>query len=135
VTPGDLLAVASTRGEVSERGVRTNIRIVVRYLGEWLAGTALVAIEDHLEDTAMAEVCRAQLWQWLHHEVTLSNGCVLDRDLMGRLLDEESANLHDELGEVGWSAGRYDDARTLLDELLFGAEYPEYLTIPAYELL
>ncbi len=80
VTAGDLLAVPSTRGETTEQGVRTNIRIVVRYLGEWLAGTALVAIDDHLEDTAMAEVCRAQLWQWLHHEVELSSGQTLAPD-------------------------------------------------------
>ena len=41
----------------------------------------------------------------------------------------------DELGAVQWTAGRYDDARSLLDDLLFGDEYAEYLTIPAYELL
>ncbi len=135
VTAGDLLAVPSTRGETTEQGVRTNIRIVVRYLGEWLAGTALVAIDDHLEDTAMAEVCRAQLWQWLHHEVELSSGQALDEHLLRRILDEETANLHDELGGVAWAAGRYDDARNLLDDLLFGDDYAEYLTIPAYELL
>ncbi len=36
---------------------------------------------------------------------------------------------------MAWAAGRYDDARNLLDDLLFGDDYAEYLTIPAYELL
>ena len=131
ITASDLLTIHTSRGECTESGLRTAIRTAVHYIGEWLVGIGAVAIDDHLEDTAMAEVCRAQLWQWLHHEVELSNGHPLDEQLLRRILEEEMANLHDELGAVAWAAGRYDDARDLLDDLLFGDDYAEYLTIPA----
>ena len=135
VTAGDLLAVSSTRGTVSEGGVRTNIRIVIRYLGEWLVGNAAVPIDDHLEDTAMAEVCRAQLWQWCHHQVQLSNGLVLDHGLLERLIAEETEVLCTELGAQAWSAGRFVEARELLRSLTTTDDYHEFLTTEAYRLL
>ena len=135
VTADDLLTLPGSDGAVTLNGVRTNIRIVIRYLGEWLAGTAAVAIDDHLEDTAMAEVCRAQLWQWRRHAVDVADGVVLDADLLETLIEEEFAGLPTILGADKWAAGRYADAKELLRTLTLGDEYPEFLTIPAYELL
>lgn len=135
VTAGDLLAVSSTRGSISEGGVRTNIRIVVRYLGEWLVGNAAVPIDDHLEDTAMAELCRAQLWQWRRHQVRLSNGLTLDRRFLEQLIDDETESLRSELGEEAWAAGRFTEARELLSELTTTDDYPEFLTTEACRLL
>lgn len=135
VTAGDLLSVSSTRGSVSESGVRTNIRIVVRYLGEWLVGNGAVPIDDHLEDTAMAEVCRAQLWQWRHHEVQLTNGLLLDGGLLDRLIAEETRELRTELGDGSWSEGRFDEACRLLRTLTSADDYHEFLTTVAYPLL
>lgn len=135
VTAGDLLSVSSTRGSVSEPGVRKNIRIVIRYLGEWLDGRAAVPIDDHLEDTAMAEVCRAQLWQWRHHQVQLTNGLLLDAELLARLIDEEAEALRAELGDATWSASRYDEACGLLTMLSATDEYHEFLTTVACRLL
>jgi malate synthase len=135
VTADDLLTLPGSVGAVTVEGVRTNIRIVIRYLGEWLSGTAAVAIDDHLEDTAMAEVCRAQLWQWCHHRVEISDGQILDQELLSTLVDEEFATLRNLLDEDTWAGGRFADARDLLLELVTGDVYPEWLTIPAYELL
>ena len=135
VTADDLLTVPNADGAVTLTGVRTNIRIVIRYLGEWLSGTAAVEIDDHLEDTAMAEVCRAQLWSWRHHRVEVSDGQILDDALLDALIEEEFDALHATLDPATWAHGRYDEARTLLRDLVTTDDYPEFLTIPAYELL
>lgn len=135
VTADDLLTLPGSVGAVTINGVRTNIRIVLRYVGEWLSGTAAVTIDDHLEDTAMAEVCRAQLWQWRRHRVEVADGQILDDALLDRLIDEEFSALRATLGADKWAAGRYDDAKDLLRTLTFTPEFPEYLTIPAYDLL
>jgi malate synthase len=135
VTADDLLTLPGSDGAITLNGVRTNIRIVIRYLGEWLCGVADVAIDDHLEDTAMAEVCRAQLWQWRHHAVEVADGRVLDAELLDSLIDEEFAALPAILGADKWAAGRYADARELLRTLTLSDDYPEFLTIPAYEFL
>ena len=135
VTADDLLTLPGADGAVTMLGVRTNIRIVIRHLGEWLAGTATVAIDDHFEDTAMAEVCRSQLWQWRRHGVEVSDGQVLDADLLDSLIDEELAALRAILDADRWEAGRFDKARDLLRTLVMTDDYPEFLTIPAYDLL
>jgi malate synthase len=140
VTADDLLTLPGSAGAVTLAGVRTNIAILIRYLGEWLAGTAAVAIDDHLEDTAMAEVCRAQLWQWRRHCVEISDGVVLDSALLDQLIDEEfdalRAILDADLIHPGrWATGRFSDARDLAKSLCLSDDYPEFLTVPAYELL
>jgi malate synthase len=135
VTAEDLLTLPGSDGAITLNGVRTNIRIVIRYLGEWLSGTAAVAIDDHLEDTAMAEVCRAQLWQWRRHAVEVADGTVLDVALLESLIAEEFDALRIGLGADRWAAGRYDDAKELLRTLTLSDDYPEFLTIPAYRLL
>ena len=60
ITASDLLTIHTSRGECTESGLRTAIRTAVHYIGEWLVGIGAVAIDDHLEDTAMAELCRAR---------------------------------------------------------------------------
>ena len=135
VMPEDLLTLPGSDGAVTLAGARTNIHIVIRYLGEWLSGNAAVMIDDHLEDTAMAEVCRAQLWSWRHHRVEVSDGQILDDALLDQLINEEFAELQAFLDPAQWEAGRYDEARDLLRALITTDDYPEFLTIPAYELL
>ncbi|GJM37193.1 MAG: malate synthase [Acidimicrobiales bacterium] len=135
VMADDLLTLPGSIGAVTISGVRTNIAIVIRYLGEWLSGNAAVVIDDHLEDTAMAEVCRAQLWSWRHHAVEVSDGQILDDELLDQLIDEEFASLRAALAPAQWANGRFDEARTLLRDLVTTDDYPDFLTIPAYELL
>jgi malate synthase len=135
VTPGDLLAVASTRGTITEEGVRRNVQMAIRYLASWLSGEANVEIDDHLEDTAMAELCRSQIWQWVRHRVELSNGRTLDAELIRGITEEETASLRSTVGDDAWSDGRFDEACTLFDQVVLADTLPDFLTIPAYELL
>ncbi len=135
VTAGDLLAVASTRGECTETGLRRNICIALHYLGQWLAGNGAVVIDDNLEDAATAELCRTQIWQWRHHGVTLSNGVKVDDAMLMRVFDEEFELLHDKLGADDWAAGKFTEAARILHEVTFADELCDYLTIAADPLL
>ena len=63
---------------ISRAGVRANIDIGLRYLQSWLAGQGAAAIHGLMEDAATAEISRAQLWQWRHLGVALSDGGVMD---------------------------------------------------------
>lgn len=135
ITAGDLLAVRSTAGSITEAGVRANIRIGLRYLAAWLTGTGSVAIDDVMVDLAAAEFGRAQLWQWIHHGVELSNGQTLTPDLTRRLIDDEMETLRAEIGTGAWSTGRHDEARELFEQLTLTDEFADYLTLCAYERL
>ncbi len=53
-------------GEITEKGLRLNINVALQYIESWLRGTGAVAIYNLMEDTATAEISRAQVWQWVH---------------------------------------------------------------------
>ena len=57
---------------ITRAGLDTNISVGLRYLASWLSGTGAAAIDDLMEDAATAEISRAQVWQWVHHQVTLA---------------------------------------------------------------
>jgi malate synthase len=127
VTAGDLLATTTTRGKFTEDGLRRNLRIGLHYLGEWLAGTGAVAIDDHIEDLAMAELCRVQIWQWRRHGIELTNGLTVDEQLIRRLADSERHDLRESLGETVWSSGRFGEAFSILLDLVLADELADFI--------
>jgi malate synthase len=65
VSAKDLLAV--TEGKITEEGLKWNIDVGLQYLESWLRGNGCVPIYNLMEDAATAEICRAQVWQWVRH--------------------------------------------------------------------
>jgi malate synthase len=88
-----------------------------------------------MEDAATAEISRAQLWQWIRHGATLDDGRTVTRELVAGLLDEEMARIREEVGEETWRAGRPEDTREVLETIALGDDFPEFLTLVAYEKL
>jgi malate synthase len=133
VTAEQLLDVASTPGEVTEEGLRANISVGIQYLESWLRGAGAVGINNLMEDAATAEISRSQVWQWLHNDVELSNGHIVTRELVDRLVDEEMAAIRERVGDEAFTSGRWEDARATFIESAVADEYADFLTLPAYE--
>lgn len=57
---------------------QSNNILIPGYLDYWLRGVGCVPLDNLMEDLATAEISRAQLWQWLHHEAKLEDGRVID---------------------------------------------------------
>jgi malate synthase len=129
VTARDVLDFRVEGGQVTEQGVRTNVSVALQYLDSWLQGVGAAAIYDLMEDTATAEISRAQLWQWLQHDARLADGRTFDRDLYAQIRTEEL----DKLGGDG--VGRLADAAKILDELVLAREFFPFLTLKAYSYL
>jgi malate synthase len=129
--PAALLDVAVPGGRVTEAGVRNNVDVALQYLEAWLRGAGAVAIHNLMEDTATAEISRAQLWQWIRHAVPLAEGGTVDAALYRRVRDEELSSLRARAS----GESRLDDAAALLDELVLGEEFAEFLTLPGYRYL
>jgi malate synthase len=115
------------QGPRTETGARENIRVAVQYIAAWLGGRGAVPLYNLMEDAATAEICRAQLWQWLKYEAPFDDGRRLSRDLFEDWLSDE---LH-ALGDIP----NLKPASRLLHELVTANEFEEFLTLPAYELL
>jgi malate synthase len=107
-------------GTVTEAGIRNNISVALQYISAWLAGNGAVAIFNLMEDAATAEIARAQLWLWV------KNG-TLTRENYQKYKDDERGKLP--------AGGRLGDAVELLDSLVLGSDFPDFLTLPAYERL
>jgi len=128
VTAPDLLVVPE--GTISEAGLRQNLNVGIGYIEAWLRGTGCVPLYNLMEDAATAEISRAQIWQWIRHGAKLDDGRTVDLALCRKLLDEELAKLRSSAGEGG-----YDGAAELFSELIEARIFPEFLTLPAYDMI
>ncbi len=126
-----LLDVRIPGGRITEAGVRGNVSVALQYLEAWLRGHGAVAINNMMEDTATAEIARAQLWQWIRHAVATERGDTVTLERVRQLLAEELIRLRADAP----SGSRLDDAAQLLDRLVAAKEFPEFLTLEAYKKL
>jgi malate synthase len=131
VTGKELLDVRVPGGRITEAGVRSNVSVALQYLEAWLRGSGAVAINNMMEDTATAEIARAQLWQWIRHGVRTEQGDPVTLDRVRAILREDVARL--EAAATGET--RLREAADLLDALVAAKEFPEFLTLGAYEKL
>ena len=129
----DLLKVPEPK--ISEQAVRANIAVSLRYLESWLGGLGCVAINNLMEDTATVEICRAQIWQWIHHSAKLVEGPTITRKLFRSMLREETARITEEIGLRAYHTSNYKAAEDLLAKLTSSDGFPEFMTLMAYHHL
>ena len=123
-----LLDVRIPGGRVTDAGMRGNVSVALQYLEAWLRGSGAVAINNMMEDTATAEIARAQLWQWIRHRTPTESGEPVTLARVRAVLAEELARLR-----TGAPAGhRLEEAAQLLDDLVAAEEFPEFLPLGAY---
>jgi malate synthase len=129
----ELLEVPS--GEITERGLRWNIDVGLQYLEAWLRGSGCVPIYNLMEDAATAEICRAQIWQWARHGAKLSDGRTVTGALVRTACDEQMEKLRQELGRELFEKRRFQEAARIFNGLLTGGDFPEFLTLTAYDYI
>jgi len=133
ITAEQLLAPCA--GERTEEGMRANIRVAVQYIEAWINGNGCVPIYGLMEDAATAEISRTSIWQWIHHRKTLQSGEVVTEALFRKMLTEELQVIRQELGDLRYHEGRFDEAASLMERITTESELVEFLTLPGYRLL
>ena len=131
VGPRDLLDVQVPGARVTSTGLHSDVSVALQYLEAWLRGSGAVAINNMMEDTATAEIARAQLWQWVRHAARTEDGLPVTLERVRALLEEETVRLAAAAGPEN----RLAEAAALLDSLVSARELPEFLTLGAYEKL
>ena len=126
VAARDLLRVPD--GDITEAGLRINVDVGIQYLESWLRGVGCVPLYNLMEDAATAEISRSQVWQWVRHGAHLNNGRVVTRELVESIIEQE-------MQEKNLKGGRFDLAAELFAQVMTGSEFPEFLTLVAYEHL
>ncbi|WP_438479990.1 malate synthase A [Oleiharenicola lentus] len=133
VTAADLLAPPA--GPITEKGVRWNLHVGVRYLEAWLGGSGAEPIHNLMEDLATAEISRSQLWQWLKFRAKLDDGRAITAALYDELLPNELAAIRAEYGDARFDGGHFEEAVELFMRMSKSETFDEFLSLPAYELL
>jgi len=125
----DLLEVPT--GDITEAGLRWNIDVGSQYLHSWLQGSGCVPIYNLMEDAATAEICRAQVWQWVRHGAHLKDGRPVTEGMVKEIV-------HQRAGELGAKSGNDEKLRQaarVLEDLTTSREFAEFLTLASYDLL
>ena len=121
----DLLTVPF--GEMSDDMLRANIDILFEYIDAWISGNGCVPLNNLMEDAATAEISRAQIWQWLHHEVVLSNRCVLNVAYFNQVLRDQTRKFK--------KRDNYEIVVELIKDFCISDTLEDFLTHKCYELI
>lgn len=133
VSAADLLMMP--KGDITDAGLRNNIKVGIQYVEAWLGGNGCVPLYNLMEDAATAEISRSQVWQWLHHGATLADGRPITPTLIEEVLEEEMKAIEAEIGAERFKAGRFHEARDLFSRMILTPQFTEFLTLPAYDYL
>jgi malate synthase len=129
VTAADLLQVPE--GTISEAGVRQNVAVGLGYVEAWLRGIGCVPLFNLMEDAATAEISRAQLWQWVHHNAVMDDGLPVTVEMVDAVIADELERAKESVDAPRYAA--YTKAAELMQELVRAPGFVEFLTVPAYE--
>jgi malate synthase len=92
-----------------------------------------------MEDAATAEICRAQVWQWVRHGAKLTGGLNDGRpvtaDMVRRITEEQLTKLRNDLGAARYDSGAFGNAAKIFQELMTNRDFPEFLTLVAYQYI
>ena len=97
----------------------------------WLRGIGCVPLFNLMEDAATAEISRAQLWQWIHHQARLPDGRLVDIALVESMISNELNQQKSNVDAARYAA--YEKAAELMRELVRAPRFIEFLTVPAYQ--
>ena len=128
-TADDLLRVPE--GQITEAGLKQNVAVGLGYVEAWLRGIGCVPLFNLMEDAATAEISRAQLWQWVHHNAKLDGRAGGgSRRLSNSMIDDELKRQKNAVDAERYAA--YEKAADLMRELVRAPKFVEFLTMPAY---
>lgn len=132
VTPSDLLDLSIDNSYITENGLRVNINVGILYIASWLRGVGAAAIHNLMEDAATAEISRAQVWQWLKHNVRMNDGQLIDRPYYDTIYAEEVEKIRKAVTDAEFAEGKYEKAAEIFNELVLQEQFSEFLTTNAY---
>ena len=127
-TAADLLSAPS--GPITEAGLSLNVDVGLQYLTAWLGGDGCVPIYNLMEDAATAEICRAQVWQWMRHGAKLEDGRTVTPAMVSGMIQRHVEKLSKHLPQT-----QLITAARLFEELVNSRVFPDFLTLSAYDHL
>ncbi len=134
-----LVAKALWRGSRDEAGVRRIYasRCITLRLGSAITAKKMCLSTDLWRNTPPPQRSpRANIWQWIHHGVTLDDGQILPNHYSDSWLYQELDTIKHEVGDSRYAAGRFEETADLFLSTFYAKEFAAFLlTLPSYGLL
>jgi malate synthase len=112
ITSRDL--ISPSFGRITMIALKENVESALEYLEAWLAGHGSARLASGIRNMASAELCRAQLWQWIRHSARLSCGRRVSRYVVECLIRDSLASIELRMGEAEFAASKFFTAAELL---------------------
>ncbi len=136
VSAKDLLNFQVPGGQITEAGLRLNINVGILYIESWLQGNGAAALYNLMEDTATAEISRAQIWQWINHpSAALEDGRKVSAAMYRAMVPEELEKIKGLFGEKLYQARKFELAAKIMEDLSCSKDFTDFLTLAAYQYL
>ncbi|XP_034836388.1 uncharacterized protein [Maniola hyperantus] len=128
ITPKELLSLPS--GGVTMQGLKHNVAVSILFVYHWLAGIGHFFYNGNIEDSATAEISRAQIWQWIRFSPILEEG--QNQQVTAQLVDKVATNFashaHKNLCRSNAERKRLTAAKYMCLELFLARNPPEFIT-------
>ena len=104
----------------------------------WQKDIGCVSFDNLMEDLATLEISRAQVWQWLHHKISLDDGNQVSEELIKNIFMEEEKNVLSILStDIPNDQNLEKDiqrARETVEEIFIEKELRNFLTLSSDEV-
>ncbi|MEM8877060.1 MAG: hypothetical protein AAGD23_04225 [Pseudomonadota bacterium] len=114
--------LGAPKGDLTEDGLRSSIRLGLSYLEAWRRGRGYTTIDGRVFNAADADLARAQVWQQLRHAARLSDGRVVDPGLVSVLIEDELFAIKNKVGPETYSRGCYPAVQKIFRSLVFSSD-------------
>ncbi|CAN0176112.1 unnamed protein product [Ectocarpus sp. 13 AM-2016] len=112
-----------------QHGLEENVEVCIFYVESWLRGNGCIPVNFKMEDAATAEISRAQVWQWVHHGASTSDGIEITPRLVQDIAERATHKL---LNASGGGGGKFRLAGRLTANMMTAPELDDFLTSVAY---
>ncbi len=91
-------------------------------------------IYNLMEDAATAEICRAQVWQWVRHGAKMTDGRPVTAAFVIEAIHQQLDKLRGELGADRFNQGKFETAAKIFEQMMTSADFSEFLTLVSVRL-
>ncbi|VVC99695.1 unnamed protein product [Leptidea sinapis] len=128
ITAQELLTIPS--GGVTLQGLKHNVAVSILFIYYWLAGVGHFFYSGNVEDSATAEISRAQVWQWIRFSVPLEDdpSKVVSVKLVKKTAADFISHAHKSVCRSTAERKRLSAAHHMGLELFLAREPPEFIT-------
>ncbi|KPJ18853.1 Malate synthase, glyoxysomal [Papilio machaon] len=128
VTAIDLLTIP--QGGVTLQGIKHNVAVTILFIYHWLAGIGHFFYNGNIEDSATAEISRAQIWQWIRFSPPIEDDSnqQVTPNLIEKTATSFAAHARKNLCRSSAERKRLTAAKYMSLEIFYSRNPPEFIT-------